>query len=520
MTTSRWRWARRAVQAFMLLLSLWLIIYSYRDLRGAWAADALLRLNPLAGLATILSGSGRTGPSPWLVFLPGFVLLLLALDLGRLWCGWLCPLGTVIDVATPRRRRRSAASKEAPALGARAVARKLKYGVLLVILFGALWGSLTLMILDPLTIWVRSVTTMILPGLHWLITRAEFLLYRVAWLHGPLDAIDAVLRGPILSHKQPIYGGVLLLAGLFGGVLALNLVAPRAWCRYLCPLGALYSLVSRASWLKRDVSEACVDCGRCARECRMGTIDAGATYASNPGECILCMDCFADCPTSAIRLKRRPGLVWGRPYDPTRRQALGALGVSLGLLALWRIDRPAHQPDDRRLRPPGAEEDRLLATCIRCGACLRTCPSHGLQPSLTESGVEGLWTPILVPRLGHCEYTCTACGDICPTGAIPSLSLTEKRRAVIGKAYIDPELCIAWSGRGPCIVCEEMCPLPEKAIRLEEREASDTGTGAGYEFPIQVPIVQHDLCIGCGLCESKCPVVGQAAIRVRVDPLG
>jgi NAD-dependent dihydropyrimidine dehydrogenase PreA subunit len=118
--------------------------------------------------------------------------------------------------------------------------------------------------------------------------------------------------------------------------------------------------------------------------------------------------------------------------------------------------------------------------------------------------------------MGHCDYACTACGDTCPTDAIPSLPLEQKRETVIGKAYVDPELCIAWSGRGPCIVCEEMCPLPEKAIILDEKEFAD---GQGGTRTLQVPVVRHERCIGCGLCENKCPVNGEAAIRVIVDPL-
>jgi polyferredoxin len=59
----------------------------------------------------------------------------------------------------------------------------------------------------------------------------------------------------LVVYPQPFYGGALLAAGLFAGVLALNLAAPRAWCRYFCPLGALLGLVSKVSWLKRRVAD-------------------------------------------------------------------------------------------------------------------------------------------------------------------------------------------------------------------------------------------------------------------------
>ena len=122
-------------------------------------------------------------------------------------------------------------------------------------------------------------------------------------------------------------------------------------------------------------------------------------------------------------------------------------------------------------------------------------------------GVSGLWAPVLVPRIGHCEYSCNACGQICPTNAIPRLSLEQKQSAIIGCASIDISRCIAWGERQACIVCEEVCPLPEKAIILEE----------GMDIhgrPLQLPRVVPDLCIGCGTCEKRCPVAGPAAIRV------
>ena len=147
---------------------------------------------------------------------------------------------------------------------------------------------------------------------------------------------------------------------------------------------------------------------------------------------------------------------------------------------------------------------------------MRACPTRGLQPSLTEAGLEGLWTPTLVPRLGQCDYACNACGQVCPSGAIPNLSLEEKRTQPIGKAYVDPRICIPWSGRGECIVCEEMCPLPAKAIILEDKEILDS---TGQWVKVQAPVVLHNRCIGCGVCENKCPIYGEGAIRVMVDPM-
>ncbi|MGB6420756.1 MAG: 4Fe-4S dicluster domain-containing protein, partial [Anaerolineales bacterium] len=125
----------------------------------------------------------------------------------------------------------------------------------------------------------------------------------------------------------------------------------------------------------------------------------------------------------------------------------------------------------------------------------------------------GLWTPILVPRLGYCDYSCSACGQVCPVEAIPALALEEKRTQVVGNAYINTNRCIAWSDHQDCIVCEEMCPVPDKAIYLEEATVILRG---GETKRIQLPYVNRELCIGCGICEYKCPINGEAAIRVYV----
>jgi len=500
MKPRRLQQTRRAVQAITFATAVLLLMLTRGGALLRPFSGWLMRVDPLAAIAATIASR------QWLLFWPALILLGLTIALGRFWCAWICPLGTLIDWTAP------SASKFDP--GSRA--RSVKYLGLFIVLFAALWGNLSLLLLDPLGLFVRTMSTAVLPGLNWLVTQAEIIAYRIPIFRGPTDALDPLLRRLFLTYPQPYYTDSLAAGILLAAILLLNRIAPRAWCRYLCPLGALLSLISRISWLRRKVTTACISCNACADSCPMGTIDASRAFASDSGECILCMDCIAICPTQAIRFKGDWHLDKGMPYDPSRRQVLLGAGISLGGLALFRTSADAARPYPYRLRPPGAEETALLKACIRCGACLRVCPTHGLQPSLFESGWEGVATPILVPRLGPCEYSCNACGQVCPTGAIPFLLLDRKQQQPIGKAYIDRSLCIAWSGRGPCIVCEEMCPLPHKAIKLEEMAIEKE---KGLEIALQVPVVNHNLCIGCGLCENKCPVQGEAAIRVRIDPL-
>jgi ferredoxin len=298
----------------------------------------------------------------------------------------------------------------------------------------------------------------------------------------------------------------------FLGILALNKFAPRFWCRYVCPTGAMLGLISKIAIFRRGTYETCRNCGVCSRACPTGTIDPGKGYQSDPGECIMCLDCFKNCPDSTIKVHSPLAPSTGFDYDPNRRHFIASAGISVAGLAIFQSQGKMDHPDVNLLRPPGATEERILNTCLRCGACMRACPTNLIQPAAMEYGLERIWTPVLMPEFGYCEYFCNTCGQVCPVEAIPALTLEQKQTTVIGKAYIDENRCLAWSDHKMCMVCEEMCPLPQKAITLVEVEIRDAD---GTKRSIPVPQVDRSLCIGCGVCENKCPVIGEAAIRVR-----
>jgi ferredoxin len=132
------------------------------------------------------------------------------------------------------------------------------------------------------------------------------------------------------------------------------------------------------------------------------------------------------------------------------------------------------------VRPPGAlAEEDFLQRCIKCGQCMRVCPTNIIQPATLEAGLEGLWTPLLNFRVGTsgCQLNCIACGNVCPTSAIRPLSLDEKlgrgefaeRGPVrMGTAFVDRGRCLPWAMDEPCIVCQENCPVSPKAIYVRE----------------------------------------------------
>ena len=173
----------------------------------------------------------------------------------------------------------------------------------------------------------------------------------------------------------------------------------------------------------------------------------------------------------------------------------------MGAALLFRTRPRTFNPD--LVRPPGAlAEDEFLSRCIRCGECMKACPTNGVHPAALEAGLEGVWTPVMRMTAGYCEYECKLCSEVCPSGAIRRLEIAEKRTIKIGLAYIDRNRCLPYAYGRTCIVCEEHCPTPKKAIWLEEVNG------------IKQPHVDASLCIGCGICANKCVIKAPPAILI------
>jgi MauM/NapG family ferredoxin protein len=494
----KWHHLRLAVQILTFLLFIFLLLVTLQENTPA-LNDLFFRLDPLVAISSMIASRSWIAPLAL-----GFVTLLLTIVLGRFWCSWLCPLGSLLDWLPSRHPRKNK-------IDLHPFWRQGKYFLLAVILLSAIFGSLTPVFLDPITLLFRTVTSTILPAIDFTITTVETWLYNVGFLQPAVDWTDNLLRGWLLTDIS-FYLPNLAILFLFLAVVGLNAVYRRFWCRYLCPLGALLGLASMLPFIRHRVNrEKCISCGRCSNICHTAAISPAREFIANHAECTTCMECVDICPTRAISFTGHMASFPGLQHDPSRRHFLASLGAAAVGTAIIRIIPFLNKTQSELIRPPGSNEERLANQCIRCGECVKVCPTGVLQPSSSTGEWDSLWTPRLMTRLGYCDYSCNSCGQVCPSGAILDLPLTEKRQTVIGIARIDRERCIPWAEGKECIVCEEMCPVPQKAIRLNGQGGGNHGGRTG---DVRLPHVREHQCIGCGICEYQCPVEGEAAIKV------
>ena len=491
---------------------------STADMRLPYPVNLFFRLDPLVAIANAISSHALYRGLLW-----SLVVLIPTMFFGRFFCGWICPLGSIHHFfgswKSERKRGRQLIESNRYQRW-----QSTKYYLLFVVLVAAALGTGLVGWLDPFAFLVRSLGLSILPAANYALQALLRVLdHSHSW---PVRAagmvVDFLVGSWLLSFKQPYFRQAIWLGSIFVFLLVLNFRVTRFWCRALCPLGALLGLVSRWSILGLVKNpEHCENCNRCLLRCQ-GADDPIGGVPWRQSEWHLCLNCVDECPEHGLQFKLFPAQK-SIGASLQRRKVIGGLAAGVAVVPLMRSTPGfAVERQERLLRPPGAlEEGDFLSRCIRCGECIKVCPNHALQPSFNEAGIEGLWTPVLVPRIGYCETSCVLCSQACPTGAIWEITAKEKGWSVdltadtkpvrLGTAFYDRGRCLPWAMATPCIVCEEWCPTSPKAVYLRATEVLDPD---GKTRQLKQPYVDPQRCVGCGACEYACPVKDRPAVYV------
>ncbi|WP_022850718.1 4Fe-4S dicluster domain-containing protein [Limisalsivibrio acetivorans] len=488
---------RRISQLTVLILFVYIFLQTRLDTGDFTSAvslksnmKAFFAIDPLHAVSTLLS-AGDVFPLLWFSLITVGITLLF----GRVFCGWFCPFGTLHHITGKLAERMgfSPSYSYSPK-------QRLKYYILVALLVSAIMGVNLAGYMDPLSLLVRSLGSFFIPLLQW---SAEGLHNILGTAGINADPMMFYLADHVFGTDYVYIGQAFLIGLIFLTLLGMNFIHRRFWCRFLCPLGALLGLISKFS-LFRIKSAPCSSCGKCLNDCE-GAADPMGDVRTE--ECLMVLNCLEACPESAIGwgMETKPAKI-----DLSKRHTGTALLAGFAAAPLFRLGLHDTRPVPGLIRPPGAlAEKDFLDRCVRCEACIRVCPENFLQPALLEGRLEGLWTPIGNGNTGYCEYSCNICAEVCPTGAIELHPVAEKKKISIGTAFIDPGRCLPFAFDRNCIVCEEHCPTPEKAIifRETDRKATDGQV-------IKEPVIVPDLCIGCAICQAKCPVVDSPAIYV------
>jgi len=458
-------------------------------------AEIFLALDPLVSISTALAARAWVWSLTWAA-----VIILICLVIPRGFCGYVCPLGTVIDIFDWAIGRRLKFFR----LKAEGWWANLRYYILAMTLIAALFGLL-------LSGFVAAIPV---------ITRG------MVFVLGPLQL--GLLRDWYLV--PPMNAGHFVSIVLFAMVLLGGLLRQRFWCRYLCPTGAVFSIANFFRLTERKVEATCVECGLCSKACSFSAIEPD--YTTDALNCTFCQNCGGVCPKHSIKFTSQWDKINLKPQGENTSKnvshcrrcfLVGMAGsVTAGVAAPVLIARDTALP----VRPPGSvPESKFLQLCIRCGECFKACPNNVLQPIGLDRGFDALWTPRVVADWAGCESTCNNCGQVCPTGAIRALPIDEKRAARIGLAIVNEQTCLPYAGRQDCRMCIDECAAAGynaiEFVRVGGEFDADgiPIEGSGY----LAPVVLADKCVGCGLCQMRCHSINvknkklleESAVRIQ-----
>jgi len=426
----------------------------------------------------------------------GFILIiLLTILLGRIYCSSMCPLGALMDIITNLRFKyfkRKKYSYKRPN-------NYLRYSVLSITAGFWIFGFLSfLTLLDPFSIFGRIVNTIIMPMLILL----NNLLTSVLETFGiyTLINIDYFAIPWAVLTLSVVYLLTIVIFAMFYG---------RQYCNQICPVGTFLGLISRYSKFKINFDkEKCNLCGACEKVCKAYCIES-ESMKLDYDRCVACFNCMKVCPTSGFYFENN----WKKSeknFDRERRKILAETSVAtVSLIGLTSCSNQLSKKEAKELNvsqfpviPPGAMSiENFNLKCTACYTCVSACPTKVIQPTFLDFGLKGIFQPRMDYWKNFCNYDCTKCTEVCPSGALMQLDLEHKHLEQIGIARFVKNDCVVETEKKDCGACAEHCPT--KAVKM---------------IPygnLTIPDVTDDICIGCGACEFACPTKPKKAIYVE-----
>lgn len=441
-------------------------------------------------------------------------ILIVTLVFGRIYCSVVCPMGVFQDGIAHFhgffKKNRYTFSKEH---------RILRYVFLAILVIAMIAGvSFIVALLAPYSAYGRIVQNLFAP------------VYQ--WCNNGLASVSEHINSYAFYSKDVWMRSLptfIIAAATFVLIAVLSWRNGRTYCNNICPVGTFLSFFSRFSWFKMHIDDdKCIKCGMCTKNCKASCID-GANGFVDYSRCVTCGNCMAVCPKGAIEYKhsgKTPREKYVKTVEPVmdtrssktvdtnKRAFLIGSAVAIGTAALAqekkKVDGGLAFIEDKvaperktPVVPAGAKSLKNFRTrCTGCQLCVSQCPNDVLRPS---TDIMHLMQPVMSFEKGYCRPECTACSDVCPTGAITSILKEEKTAIKKGQAFWVHWNCIVSSDGVQCGNCARHCPA--NAIEMVPYKG---------EVPnLMVPAVNENKCIGCGACEYVCPARPLSAIYVE-----
>lgn len=421
----------------------------------------------------------------------GFIfVLLLTLLFGRVYCSTICPLGTLQDIVSyfSRKFKKKKFHKAKKGIG------WLQISVLVAVIIFLLFNSMLMLNwLDPYSLFGKFASSIIRPVFYFLNNSLSFFL-------GLFD-IHAI--SPVAFKNFSIFS-ILFSLLAFGAITYLSWNFSRIYCNTICPVGTTLGLVSKASFFKIKLDEGkCTSCGICGAHCKTGCIDTKKKTVDFE-HCVGCLNCLTVCSENGVKFNYATAKKKGFPVKEDgegRRKFIQNTSGALFAFAVFphqTISERVLEPKKPVIKenpvvPPGAESiSHFTKNCTACQLCVGACPTQVLKPSFLAYGFEGIFQPTMNYQASFCNFECTICSEVCPTGAILPIEPELKKLTQIGRSFFIKENCVVYTNETACGACSEHCPT--KAVNM-----------VFYKGDLKIPEVNNKICVGCGACEFACP---------------